>query len=350
MSSTPPSAAASATPGAAASAETSVVTIQSETEIQSLLQVIFGGGHKRCEGGIVDIVTDDVLVEIKVMERWRDAIGQLMVYRRYFPGRRTILYLFGKQPKRFKWDDVRDLCESEHIDVMWHEEDYAALRAEYEKREMARVKQDPITATEHLIDDQDVSSDEERSRFATRPEFKIRIDAFVKRLKDITGLFRKIPVDDSFCQTSLIEIMEGFEQLFTRFQAVYGLLSDSVHRARLFLRDCLTIEKDAELPLYEFDATLRGWCSRTGCKDYAKIRRSTKLMLQAIDVKQVKRRGGSVFCGVRLQQQVSAGGGSSILGDMMALAATPIPLPTLPTPSEDIDDEQNESVSDSDAN
>ena len=51
-----------------------------------------------CKAGIADIVSDDLLIEIKNWKYWKQAVGQIMVYSVYFPGRAKRLHLFGVRP------------------------------------------------------------------------------------------------------------------------------------------------------------------------------------------------------------------------------------------------------------
>lgn len=70
-----------------------------ELEIQKRMSLETGGCHESCPAGITDIVTDKSLIEIKNWVQWKTAIGQLIVYSKYFPGRILKCHLFGKKPE-----------------------------------------------------------------------------------------------------------------------------------------------------------------------------------------------------------------------------------------------------------
>lgn len=68
-----------------------------EKEIQKRLQNRIGG-HREVPttGGYIDLLTDDEIIEVKTVKKWKDGVGQLMVYSGYFPSRKLRLHLFGK--------------------------------------------------------------------------------------------------------------------------------------------------------------------------------------------------------------------------------------------------------------
>lgn len=70
-----------------------------EIEIQKKMEVETGGKHEICPAGIADIVTEKEVIEIKNWKQWKYAIGQLIVYGKYFPNRHLRCHLFGKKPE-----------------------------------------------------------------------------------------------------------------------------------------------------------------------------------------------------------------------------------------------------------
>jgi hypothetical protein len=63
------------------------------------LELELGGKHEVCPVGIADIVTKTQLIEIKNWKNWKQAIGQILVYAKYFPGRELRCHLFGMIPE-----------------------------------------------------------------------------------------------------------------------------------------------------------------------------------------------------------------------------------------------------------
>ena len=74
-----------------------------------------GGKSLACKAGIADIVSDDLLIEIKNWKYWKQAIGQIMVYSVYFPGRVKRLHLFGVKPDQKTIDTITEVCNSLNI-------------------------------------------------------------------------------------------------------------------------------------------------------------------------------------------------------------------------------------------
>ena len=87
-----------------------------EQEIQKRLELETGGKHGICPAGIADIVSDQQLIEIKCWKLWKHAIGQLLVYKNYFPNRQLRIHLFGeKQKNQVKVDIIRKTLEDMNI-------------------------------------------------------------------------------------------------------------------------------------------------------------------------------------------------------------------------------------------
>ena len=53
------------------------------------------GGRKEVKtpAGRIDVLTNDEVIEVKRLERWRDGLGQIISYGSYFPGRKKRLHL-----------------------------------------------------------------------------------------------------------------------------------------------------------------------------------------------------------------------------------------------------------------
>lgn len=89
-----------------------------ESQIQEKLAVRFGCKREvSCAYGRVDLLSDDILIEVKTATQWKSAVGQALVYASFFPGRRNIVYLFNL-PDKFDIKGVRQSCSSLGIEVM----------------------------------------------------------------------------------------------------------------------------------------------------------------------------------------------------------------------------------------
>lgn len=75
-----------------------------ETFYQRELEKHFGGKHASCEHGIIDILTNDSIIEIKNWNKYKDSLGQLSSYGIQYPNHKKIVVFFGDvtEAKRIK--------------------------------------------------------------------------------------------------------------------------------------------------------------------------------------------------------------------------------------------------------
>ena len=71
-----------------------------EEKIRQLLEKKLSGKTMPTRVGQIDILTAEKIIEVKNVYRWKEGIGQLMVFGIMFPNHRKKLHLFGKFPKR----------------------------------------------------------------------------------------------------------------------------------------------------------------------------------------------------------------------------------------------------------
>jgi hypothetical protein len=71
----------------------------------------------RCPCGRVDLLSDEMLIEVKTARLWKSAVGQVLSYASHFPGRQQVIYLFDV-PESFDIDAVSDTCRNLGIIVM----------------------------------------------------------------------------------------------------------------------------------------------------------------------------------------------------------------------------------------
>jgi len=91
---------------------------------QSALAMHFGHGHKTVRSGITDITTPHFHAEIKHWKKWKQAIGQLMVYNENDPRPELRIYLFGRDRNtnsKGQHEAIRAICNLNvipyHIEV-----------------------------------------------------------------------------------------------------------------------------------------------------------------------------------------------------------------------------------------
>lgn len=92
-----------------------------EVEVQRRLERELHGRHKTIPPGIVDLVTEDSIIEVKTYEAWKAGIGQLIAYGHYIPDKKKVLWLFsptGIKPYKINVDMIRDVCQSVDIELM----------------------------------------------------------------------------------------------------------------------------------------------------------------------------------------------------------------------------------------
>lgn len=82
-----------------AALEHQVQLLQSNSELeifyQKQLESVLGGTHKRTEHGVIDILTNDSIFEIKQWCLYKQAIGQLLSYSDCCPNKRLVAIFFG---------------------------------------------------------------------------------------------------------------------------------------------------------------------------------------------------------------------------------------------------------------
>jgi hypothetical protein len=100
-----------------------LTTFDTERQIQQLLQEREGGqAEVETPAGLVDLVTDEYIIEIKHIIDWTDGL-KVLLFTPYLPGRKPRIHLFGGYTK-----DVRTFIEQslERLGVVttWEQEPY----------------------------------------------------------------------------------------------------------------------------------------------------------------------------------------------------------------------------------
>ena len=94
-------------------------TAGSERIVQERLAELLGAEMEVCcSTGRIDLLTDQLLIEVKCSRYWKAGVGQLLVYGREYPDHEKVLYLFDARPSRV----VREACSDLGVRVVWKEE------------------------------------------------------------------------------------------------------------------------------------------------------------------------------------------------------------------------------------
>jgi hypothetical protein len=87
---------------------------------QKALEVHLCGTHCKLKHGITDISNDRLHAEIKCIESWKGALGQLLYYNFISPKDELHMYLFGKKPKKFNINDIANFLKTYDITLFYH--------------------------------------------------------------------------------------------------------------------------------------------------------------------------------------------------------------------------------------
>jgi len=91
-------------------------TRQKEREIQIKLQKELGGEIEvLIESGLVDLLTDNEIIEIKNGKNWKQAVGQILMYGLDFPKHKKRIHLFDIEKDK----KIEDKCKIYNIYVSY---------------------------------------------------------------------------------------------------------------------------------------------------------------------------------------------------------------------------------------
>lgn len=92
---------------------------QPEAAIQKKMEKKLGGSHASCPAGVVDILCETSLVEIKEWRNWKAALGQTLAYAFFYPNRMLHIHFFGELPPDEYRIMVITICTHYRIKVTW---------------------------------------------------------------------------------------------------------------------------------------------------------------------------------------------------------------------------------------
>ena len=86
--------------------------------VQRLQEQLGGEIEVMTPGGMVDLVTDTQLIEVKKIKNWKAAIGQVLVYGEYFPHHQKRIHLFGSGRGPY-FGLIEQHCQKQKIILTW---------------------------------------------------------------------------------------------------------------------------------------------------------------------------------------------------------------------------------------
>ena len=87
-----------------------------ERDVRDRLQAQLGGKVEAyTKWGLIDLLTDTELIEVKIVHQWKDAIGHIIAKSRAFPTHTKRLHLFGPDDPRL--DHIEEVCAECDIQI-----------------------------------------------------------------------------------------------------------------------------------------------------------------------------------------------------------------------------------------
>lgn len=85
-----------------------------EKTVQEKIQRMFGGEREvKTPVGYVDLVTDEMICEVKKISDFKHSIGQILSYSKYYPNHQKAIYLYGAYQKNLSV--CYELCKQHNI-------------------------------------------------------------------------------------------------------------------------------------------------------------------------------------------------------------------------------------------
>lgn len=90
-----------------------------EEQVQySLWQRLGGQLEVSCDAGRIDLLTEEEVIEVKHIQNWKSALGQVLSYAHYFPTHRPRIHLFGEENPA-DLSKIKQVCTSHDIKVTY---------------------------------------------------------------------------------------------------------------------------------------------------------------------------------------------------------------------------------------
>ena len=82
-----------------------------EARIRGRLKTQLGGlAEVSTSAGRIDLLTNDEIIEVKRINDWKAALGQILVYSAFYPEHRKRIHLFGRHSELIKLPDIEAAC------------------------------------------------------------------------------------------------------------------------------------------------------------------------------------------------------------------------------------------------
>ena len=92
---------------------------QTENNVRNKLQEQLGGDKEVItSAGNIDLLTSLEIIEVKHIRSWKHALGQILVYSKYYPSHSKRIHLFGKTTTEYK-NLINEHCSLFNILVTW---------------------------------------------------------------------------------------------------------------------------------------------------------------------------------------------------------------------------------------
>jgi hypothetical protein len=102
----------------------SISSQQIEKKIQAKLAKKYNADVEiETEVGMIDMLTNTEIIEIKVASKWKHALGQIISYGEFYPSHKKKIILFGKVEVNI--ETIKKICIKFDVEVELHENDYA---------------------------------------------------------------------------------------------------------------------------------------------------------------------------------------------------------------------------------
>lgn len=86
-----------------------------EDAVQKRLAQETKGVMKKCLAGVVDLVSDTEIIEIKLWSNYFKAIGQIMLYGLSFPDKQKRIHFYGNQPSKAIVDEIMKFGKNNNV-------------------------------------------------------------------------------------------------------------------------------------------------------------------------------------------------------------------------------------------
>lgn len=100
------------------------------------------------EIGRIDLLTDEYIFEFKQVKKWKEGLGQLLVYSHYYPDRHKVLCLVGMATESYL-QIVRDHCTRFEAVVLLKEVDTDKLRSLLQDQAKRNLRKQMDRASTH---------------------------------------------------------------------------------------------------------------------------------------------------------------------------------------------------------